>query len=112
MRSSSGLTNCILEAFSNLSVSSDVMGEVQASILKGLDTVDFADLPCVVKFVLETTAAGQELEVARELREKLELAPPQAVLQLLGTQKKGKAKAKGKKDDNKDVDTMVLHVFR
>lgn len=85
--------------------------QVQRSILKSLDATPMSDLPCFVKFILETIEPGTESDVIPELREKLELAPPAAVLDML-TQAKGKKKGKKGKKDAQDVDTMVMHVCK
>jgi hypothetical protein len=114
METSKGeLTNYVLEAFTALAIDAEALEEVRQSMLKRLALVAMCDVPVVVKFLLDTTPAGKEGEVVREMREQLDLTTERKLTtqatQSAATQQQ---RRKGKKEDVKDVDTMTLRIIR
>ncbi|TRY62096.1 hypothetical protein TCAL_01763 [Tigriopus californicus] len=103
MKQKTELSSTILEAFTNLSLDSDILGEIQSSILKTLGSIRFEDLPVNVKFVLQSMEPGEESHVIKDLRETLDIVPPQILTQ--ATQRK-------LNNEIKDVSKMILDLIR
>ena len=71
MKGHPDLTNYVLEAFTALDIDPDVLAEVRSDMLKRLALIPMADVPVVVKFLLDATKSGEEEEVFRQIREEL-----------------------------------------
>lgn len=102
MKQKTELSSTILEAFTNLCLDSDILGEIQSSILKTLGSIRFEDLPVNVKFVLQSMEPGEEGHVIKDLRETLDIVPPQILTQ--ATQRK-------LTNEIKDVSKMILDLI-
>ena len=105
MKDNVDLIGACLDAFSCLSIGDDVMDEIRRSILKGVSNTAKEDLPAVVKFLLDSCPEGEEEVMACDLRESIDFSSSQLMTQL--TQKRRKVR----KDENKDVDVILIHLI-
>ncbi len=105
MQRSPGLTNYVLEACTALAIDSDSgcdgLDEVRQSLIRELPVKPVCDLPIIVKFLIDTMAAGDEQATVAELRDGLDLTSGG-----LRTQPPTSATS------SQDSDTMTLRVLR
>ena len=107
------LTNYVLEAFTALDIHPDVLAEVRANMLRRLALVPMADVPVVVKFLIDTTQAGEEEDLFRQVREELDITAERTLTtQHTQQQRSGGLGASGNKGKEKDVDTLTLDIIR
>ena len=69
------MTNVILDTLTNLSLGPEVVGDIQAQVMRTLSSVSLKDLPVMVKFILQGVQHGTELEVISKLRTVINLSP-------------------------------------
>lgn len=80
------LVNSILDAFTSLFINSEVMTELQQTILKRCPTMPLESLSVYVQFILASIEPGDEVEVIRDLRDHLNFESSQMVSQLTQNQ--------------------------
>ncbi|XP_069142684.1 Fanconi anemia group D2 protein-like [Argopecten irradians] len=66
------LTVPILDALSNLTLTTDLLSEVRGSVLQTLASVKMEDLPVVIKFLLQSVNSQDAVEVVEEIRSNLD----------------------------------------
>ncbi|XP_063797494.1 Fanconi anemia group D2 protein [Pseudophryne corroboree] len=88
------LTMPILDAFSSLNLSPELLSEVRDWVMSSLSAVDLEVVPVIVKFILHTVTAADALEVISELRRKLDVESCVSPSQIQATQSKMANKAK------------------
>ena len=114
MRSHPDLTNYVLEAFTALAIDPDVLAEVRADMHRRLALIPMADVPVVVKFLLDATQTGEEEDVFRQIREELDITA-ERTLTTQHTQQQQQRNGYGpgsNRGKEKDVDTLTLDIIR
>ena len=111
MKSHPDLTNYVLEAFTALDIHPDVLAEVRSDVHKRLALIPMADVPVVVKFLLDATQTGEEEEVFRQIREELDITA-ERTLTTSTQQRNGHGAGGRSKGKEKDVDTLTLNIMR
>ena len=67
------LTSAIIDCFTNLHLSDDISTDILTVALQRVDSADFADLPSLLSFILQSAATLDIESVILQLREKLTL---------------------------------------
>ncbi|KAM5148348.1 Fanconi anemia group D2 protein [Mantella aurantiaca] len=88
LQQNSQLTVTILDAFSSLNLSTELLTEVRHWVMSTLSAVDLEVVPVIVKFVLHTVTPTDAAEVISELRHKLDVESCVSPSQLSATQSK------------------------
>ena len=73
LQSNSQLTPAIVDCFTNLHLSDDLITDILEAALQRVDSADFADLPCLLSFIMQSGAALEIESIILQLREKLTL---------------------------------------
>ncbi|XP_044146222.1 Fanconi anemia group D2 protein isoform X2 [Bufo gargarizans] len=73
LKQNTQLTVPILDAFSSLNLSSELLTEVRQWVMSTLCAVDLEVVPVIVKFILHTVTPSDALEVISELRRNLDV---------------------------------------
>ena len=68
------LTSAIIDCFTNLHLSDDISTDILTAALQRVDSADFADLPSLLSFVLQSASSLDIESVILQLREKLTLS--------------------------------------
>ena len=67
------LTSAIIDCFTNLHLSDDISTDILTAALQRVDSADFADLPSLLSFILQSATTLDIESVILQLREKLTL---------------------------------------
>ena len=108
------MTNVILDALTNLTLSSDVTTDIQTSILKSMDSFSMEDRPVLVKFILHSTVDNTEANVVCQLRENLHLEQSKLFTQLSATQRGifRKRRTTNIESSNEDDVVLIMDIIR
>ncbi len=98
------LTCIALDTFTCLMVTDDVMEEIRNSILKKLSSTALEDLPAMFKFLLDSCPDDGQVDLAADLRQKLDFSQSRLMSQVAQSKRKIKK-------ESKDVDVMVVHLL-
>ena len=101
----SELTCTILDCLTNLSLDGGgVLKELLDIVLKRLGRIDLDDLPTVVEFIISTSQGGDYIDVVQELRDRLDLSPPNS--------SKTDHRTQTRRKETKDVQCIILEIGR
>lgn len=73
LQTDSQLTSAIIDCFTNLHLSDDLTTDILEAALQRIDSADFADLPSLLSFIMQSAATLDIEDVILQLREKLTL---------------------------------------
>ena len=73
LQNNSQLTSAIIDCFTNLHLSDDLITDILEAALQRVDSADFADLPCLLSFIMQSGATLDIENIILQLREKLTL---------------------------------------
>lgn len=73
LQADSQLTSAIIDCFTNLHLSDDLSAEVLEAALQRVDSVDFADVPSLLSFIMQCVTTLNAENIILQLREKLTL---------------------------------------
>ncbi|XP_068108990.1 Fanconi anemia group D2 protein isoform X2 [Hyperolius riggenbachi] len=106
----------ILDAFSSLNLTSELLSEVRQWVMSSLSAVDLEVVPVIVKFILHTVTPADAVEVISELRQKLDVESCVSPLQLPNTQSKAMkaitSSARGPEKSSHDCVTILTEVIK
>ncbi|XP_056381247.1 Fanconi anemia group D2 protein isoform X2 [Hyla sarda] len=111
LKQNTHLTVPILDAFSNLNLSTELLTEVRQWVMSTLCAVDLEVVPVIVKFILHTVTPSDALEVISELRKNLDMESCVSLSQVQAT--KSKAGITGTQDkSSQDCVTVLMEVIK
>ncbi|XP_066464425.1 Fanconi anemia group D2 protein [Eleutherodactylus coqui] len=101
----------ILDAFSSLNLSAELLTEVRQWVMSTLCAVDLEVVPVIVKFVLHTVTPSDALEVISELRKNLDVQSCVSLSQVqVATSKTGITGTQDK--SSQDYVTLLMEVIK
>ncbi|KAM9324354.1 Fanconi anemia group D2 protein [Gastrophryne carolinensis] len=113
LQQNSQLTVPILDTFSSLNLSTELLSEVRRWVMSSLSAVDLEVVPVIVKFILHTVSSVEAVEVISELREKLDMESCVPPSQLPATQSKtANPKPRVQERSNHDCVTILMEVIK
>ena len=89
LQSNSQLTSAIVDCFTNLHISDDLIVEILEAALQRVDSASFADLPCLLSFIMQSSAKLDIENIILKLREKL-ILPSTFVAPIISSTPKGR----------------------
>ncbi|XP_073420419.1 Fanconi anemia group D2 protein isoform X2 [Dendrobates tinctorius] len=100
----------VLDAFSSLNLSTELLTEVRLWVMSALCAVDLDVVPVIVKFILHTVTPSDALEVISELRRCLDVESCVPRSQVLATKSAGVVRPPGR--SSQDTVTVLMEVIK